>query len=775
MTPARILVVEDDRVVARDIQQQLTRVGHTVVGVTAYGEEAVALAIELRPDLVLMDIRLEGAIDGIGAAQQIRDRVHLPVIYLTAYADDQTVSRASLTEPFGYLLKPFEDSQLRTTIEMALYKHAAERKLRESERRYAVTLSSIGDAVIATDDQACVTFMNPVAEALTGWPQADALGQPLTEVFRIVNEQTRATVEDPAAKVLRLGTVVGLANHTVLLARDGCEVPIDDCGSPIIDDLGRITGVVLVFRDMTQRRKAEEAEQAMAAAEAANRAKDEFLANVSHEIRTPMNAILGMTELVLDTPLRGDQRQSLTTVRSAADSLLAIIDDLLDFSKIEAGKLALDPAAFSLRAALDDTLRALAVQARQKGLELVCAVEPSVPDALIGDAGRLRQVLLNLVDNAIKFTAKGEVVVQVDLAPEPSPDSDISARFTVRDTGIGVPLDKQATIFQAFEQADTSTTRRYGGTGLGLTIAARLVAMMAGEISVESAPGQGSTFTFTARFGRQAHPGDAVKPVEPPAPALAPLRILVAEDNELSAQLVQQVLLKRGHRVHLTGDGREALNLVHDGAFDLLLLDLHMPQLDGFQVIHALRERERSRGGHLPVIALTARSRPEDRARCLAAGMDHFLTKPVQAADLWVAIERVIAASQSEARPPAGLIAARVLLAACGGDAVILAKICEALRLRLPADLAAVEEAYQGRSAPRLREAAHSLCGMVAAFSTVAGGLASDLEDHAASGQLDEAGPLIQRLRALAPDLIQQVGNLSLAMLQRAAEAEADR
>src|SRR3954468_8766006 len=260
MTPARILVVEDDRVVARDIQHQLTRIGHTVVGVTPLGEDAVRLALESHPDLVLMDIRLEGALDGVDAAQQIRNRCQVPVVYLTAYADDETLKRARVTEPFGYLLKPFEDSQLRTVIEMALYKHAAERKLRESERRYAVTLASIGDAVIATDERGRVTFLNPVAEALTGWPRAEAAGRPLAEVFRIVNEETRQPVEDPAAKVLRLGTVVGLANHTALLARDGRELPIDDCGAPIIDDRGRIAGVVLVFRDVTQRRQAEEAE-----------------------------------------------------------------------------------------------------------------------------------------------------------------------------------------------------------------------------------------------------------------------------------------------------------------------------------------------------------------------------------------------------------------------------------------------------------------------------------------------------------------------------------
>jgi PAS domain S-box-containing protein len=259
MTSARILIVEDDRIVARDLQQRLLAFGYSVVGVTPCGEEAVRLALEARPDLVLMDIRLEGPLDGISAAEQIRSRCQAPVVYLTAYADEETLRRARISEPFGYLLKPIEDRELHTVIEMALYKHAAERRLRESERRYAVTLNSIGDAVIATDSRGCVTFMNPVAEALTGWQLSEAIGHTLSEVFHIINELTHAPAEDPVAKVLRLGTVIGLANNTVLVARNGQEVPIDDCGAPIRDDDKHIAGVVLVFHDVTARRQSEQA------------------------------------------------------------------------------------------------------------------------------------------------------------------------------------------------------------------------------------------------------------------------------------------------------------------------------------------------------------------------------------------------------------------------------------------------------------------------------------------------------------------------------------
>jgi CheY-like chemotaxis protein len=565
-----------------------------------------------------------------------------------------------------------------------------------------------------------------------------------------------------------------------------------------------------------------------------------------------------------------------------------------------------------------------------------------VPDALIGDAGRLRQVLLNLVANAIKFTEHGEVVVRVAsrererpqeavAVPPPVADAagspEIELHFVVSDTGIGIPKDKQEKIFRAFEQEDTSTTRRYGGTGLGLTIAARLVALMGGSIMVQSEPGRGSTFAFTARFGRQPHPaeqppdwrpvllqglrvlvvddnptnrhilqewltgwqmapvavgdglaalgalwdavsvgrpyplvlldarmpdtdglalaarireraalsdiriilltsdhrpgdparsrelriaahllkpvqqdelletiyrvmsraqGDAPTAVEELAwepdlvPATAPLQILLAEDDEYSAQLMEKLLGRRGHQVRLASNGREALALAGQGAFDLMLLDMHMPELDGIAVVRGLRERERVAGGHLPVIALTARSRKEDRERCLEAGVDDFMTKPVSAAGLLAAIDRLVPPhgvsppAQADTRESISLLDPVAMLTACGDDAEALCGMCRAFETYLPVRVAEANDALRAQDAPRLREAAHKLCALLFAFSKTAGNVAADLENQAAQGRLAEARPLVERLEAMAHQLLPLVSGLSLETLRHQAEAADD-
>jgi PAS domain S-box-containing protein len=555
----------------------------------------------------------------------------------------------------------------------------------------------------------------------------------------------------------------GTIKHVHVVAR-----PIDNSGTRDVDYVGAVM-------DVTRERMAEELRRAKESAETANRAKDLFMANVSHELRTPLNAIRGMTELVLDGRITDDQRTSLATVKAAADSLAVILDDLLDFAKIEAGKLALDATELSISSLVREVVRPFAVRAEHKGLVLVCELASDVPDPLVGDVLRMRQVLTNLVGNAIKFTAAGTVGIEIGVIERAT--DQVTLRFAVRDTGIGIAADKQVVIFEAFEQADPSTTRRHGGTGLGLTIASRIVGLMGGTLAVESAVGRGSTFWFTATFpvpaapptGAQieAAPAPADPPARPaPSPTTArrPLRVLVAEDNDLNIVLMRQLLATRGHDARFATTGLEAIAEAAEHAFDVLLLDVHLPEVDGFQVIEAIRRREHTTGERLQVIAMTARSRKEDREACLAAGMDGFLPKPIHAVDLWAALDRV---GQLMQRPIRQLVDPRVLLASCGGDAATLTGIGAALAVVLPGDLASVRLAFERRDAGRLRHAAHKLVTTVSTFSTTLGLLATTLEAQARAGDLSSAtASAVDELAAAGPELIREVAGLTIEGLR---------
>jgi two-component system sensor histidine kinase/response regulator len=706
--------------------------------------------------------------------------------------------------------------------------------------------------------------------------------------------------------VVRSGEAL-LNREELLVNRAGQERWLLTTKVPLHDGDGAIAGLVGISHDITGRKRVEaEWQRAKEAAEAASRAKSEFLARMSHEIRTPMNGILGMTDLALDTDLTREQRECLQMVKDSAEGLLTVINDILDFSRIEAGKLQLEASPFPLRDSLDDTLRTLGLRAQQKGLELIGHVAPDVPDVLVGDLGRLRQVVVNLVGNAIKFTDRGEVVVDVALQSR-SPagaacDGQACLRFAVSDTGIGIPADKLRAIFEPFEQVDGSVSRCHGGTGLGLAIASQLVGLMGGRLEVESTVGKGSRFAFTALFGlpagaaapepvdvhglpvlvvddnavsrqilaemlcnwrlrptavdrgpaaleelkRAAAAGEpyplvildslmpemdgfdlarqiraapelvgatimllvpadrqdaaarckeagisasVLKPVKQsellnailevlsaaaraaaPAPrrkeqaapetAGRPLAVLLAEDNLVNQRLAVRILEKRGHRVVVANNGKEALAALEGQAFDLVLMDLEMPELGGFETVELLRARERGTGRHLPVIALTAHAMKGDRERCLAAGMDDYVSKPIRAAELFAAMEAALgSAARRPASPPAvsaeGVLDFKAALEHVGGDTRLLRELASVFLAESAQMTGAIRDALAAQDPQRLRRTAHTLKGAAGTFGAHAAfAAAARLEQCGAAGDLAGAGPAWDELNGALDRLL---------------------
>ena len=628
------------------------------------------------------------------------------------------------------------------------------RSLNQTLELLALVASKTDNSVIILDAAHCVEWVNDSFVRMTGFETDEVRGKPLIEIF--FAGDTDSTASQALAAAFVAGH--GLSQEILHQRKDGRTYWASLSITPAFSDDGTIHRWIGIASDATRRRHAQEAlRQAKEEAELASRVKSEFLANMSHEIRTPMNAIIGMSELTLETPVNDEQREYLTTILDSAESLLRLLNDILDLSKIEAQKLTIESVDFHLAETLRDALKPFAFQARQNGIRFELTIPLDVPERLVGDPARLRQIVANLAANAIKFTPEeGTICVSVSVAEMTAETA--ALRFTVQDTGIGISNERLQLIFEAFRQADSSTSRSYGGTGLGLTISKQLVELMDGTIGVESTEGVGSTFHFEICFplARNEIAHATLPDAAEPSPKIRrPLRVLVTDDNRANRQLAGKILAKRNHFVEEASSGAEALQRLKHGNFDVVLMDVQMPEMDGFDTTAAIRQLADELTVQPYIVALTAHAMQGDRERCLAAGMDAYIAKPLRAKQLMALMAAVDIdpatedeSTSSEHAPPATLSDFSAALKRLEGDDELLMEQMKFYLEDTPILVRDIDDAVNQKDGKKLQMSSHRLRGLSAGFDAhELVDVAARLEDLGATESFGDAPDQQRHLR----------------------------
>lgn len=634
MKPTSVLVVEDELIIAKGIEKRLRGLGYAVAGVSASGEEAIVKATELHPDLVLMDIHLGSGMDGVEAAGEIRKQVNLPVVYLTAHSDDATLQRAKLTEPFGYLLKPYEDKDLRTAIEVGLYKHQMERSLRENQQWLSVTLSSIGEGVTATNEDGKVRFMNATAERLTGWTEADARGKNIREVFHLVEKKTRQPVPHPALDVLRQGTPVSVQKDTILVGRTGLEFPIEGSAAPIRDSRIRSAGAVFVFRDISERCRLEAELRQAQKMEAIGR----LAGGIAHDFNNIISVITGYSDWLLHHPQPQHATQEcLRQINLSAERAAVLTQQILAFSRQQT----LVPCVLCLNTVIRDMS---SMVQRLIGEQIEFVTDLALDLGFVkADPAQMGQVILNLAVNARDAMPEGGTLIiktaniEIDAPPAGSESDLMSGRYavvSVTDTGCGMSEDVLAHLFEPF-----FTTKQVGkGTGLGLASVYGIVKQSGGHIHVSSQIGGGTMFRIYLPVVGEPKPEPALP--QPRQESSGHETVLLVEDEKAVRDMTRLILQHCGYRVLEAAHGLEALNLSngYDEPIHLLVTDLVMPQMSG----RVLAERLTAMRPGLKVLYMSGYTEDVIVRQGLDAATMDFLQKPSTLASLARKVREVL-------------------------------------------------------------------------------------------------------------------------------------
>jgi PAS domain S-box-containing protein len=618
------------------------------------GEDALRLTLELKPELVLLDVHLPD-VSGIEICRRIKTDPSINSILVIQTSATFTEVRDRVRGLEGgadaYLTEPIEAEELIANIRAILRLRKAEQEVREREAWLKTVMSSIGDAVITTDLQERVTLINPVAQEMLGWSEAEAEGRPLTEVFRIINDQTRQQSESPVLKVLREGSSALLASYALLVTRDERETPVDGSAAPIKDERGNVIGVVLTFRDVAERKRIErarerllvyeqearrEAEVARRRAEEASRAKDEFLATVSHELRTPLNHMLGWITMLRSGKLQSEKTQkAFDTIERNVRTQGRLIDDLLDVSRIISGKLLIEPSRIEITTVVEAAAESIGPSAEDKGVNFKTTLAPEAGKVL-GDPDRLLQAIWNLLSNAVKFTPEGGNI-ELRLTRVNS-----QIEIAVIDDGQGISPDFLPHVFDRFRQQDATTARQHGGLGLGLAIVRHLAELHGGSVRVESeGEGRGATFTITlpvaadhAAPSGKARGSSIISESYTKLPSLDGVRILLVDDLAEARELITFALVNKGAEVRTADSAIEGLSVLGEWRPDVILSDIAMPSEDGYAFIRKVRKLSVEKGGKIPAAALTAYVGSKERLKSIEAGYQAYITKPVEWSEL---------------------------------------------------------------------------------------------------------------------------------------------
>jgi len=661
MEKSKILIVEDEIHVAKELESDLKNLGYKVTSIVDKGEKAIEKSKVDKPDLILMDIRIKGKMDGIDTAKEIRSQFGIPVVFTSADLDDEKMDRVKDIMRFGYILKPIQKRALKITIEMALYiaiagaeQERVEKKLRRSEEKYRELAQSSNSIILTFDQNFNFTFVNKFTQDFFGFCEDELIGRSL---FGTIIPEIESSGRDMKKKFKELfdRPEAFSDNENENICKNGARVWVAWRNKGIYDDGGNLSGILSTGYDITKRKLVEDkiletnrrlelktirASELAEAAEISNLAKSEFLANMSHEIRTPMNGVLGFTDMLLDTSLDDNQLDYAKTIKRSGDSLLSLINDILDFSKIEAGQLDFEEIDFDPELVVYDVCEIIRPKIGLKPIEILCSVGDNLPSYVKGDPTRFKQVLINLMGNAPKFTEDGEIEISIDIEEETH--DQIKFHTKIRDTGIGIPKDKLLSIFEAFKQADGSTTRKYGGTGLGLSISKKISVQMSGNVWAESNEKKGSTFHFTAWFSKTE--GKKAKRNSPVS--LSGKNILLIDDNQTNLKILSYNLKAIGMKTIELTKPKEVIPILEksiesEAVVDLCIFDIQMPEISGYDLARQIRG-SKLKFSTLPLIALSSLMGNEAK-QCEEAGFTGFLSKPVRKEKLYQMLERVLA------------------------------------------------------------------------------------------------------------------------------------